>query len=356
MYNEINMKISKLLVGVASFALIGAGCLGGGSSAGPDGGPWATVDGGANWTGLHSLPSASGVGSINGVNVTSIEIDPTDTSAYYMGTEANGLLYSYDSGASWMRPEDGEARTGAVLGAEVDPRDVCTIYVLKTQRILKSTDCARTFTSMYVETRTDETLTSFVLDWYNPDILWVGSSSGDVIRSLDAGSSWTTVTRLKSDIMAVAVGNNDSRVILVGTKSSGLFRSSDSGATWVEYKDQLKDFKSSSNVYGFTQTDDGTTLVMNTKYGLLVSKDSGFTWASLSLISGSGDVRAWSVTVDPKDDSVMYYGTEGVFYQSDNGGQSWQTTDFPSARAPKAMVVDSENRSRVIVGFASIEK
>jgi photosystem II stability/assembly factor-like uncharacterized protein len=135
-----------------------------------------------------------------------------------------------------------------------------------------------------------------------------------------------------------------------------LYRSSDSGATWVEYEDQLKEFKSSDKVYGFAQTDDGTTLIMNTKYGLLISKDAGFTWSSLSLISSSGDVRAWSVAVDPKDDSVMYYGTEGVFYKSENGGQSWQTTDFPSNRAPKAMLIDSDNRSRVIVGFASIEK
>lgn len=356
MYNVINMKFSKLLVGAASFALVGAGCLGGSGSGGPDGGPWITGDGGANWASLSALPSASGVGSINGVNVTSIEIDPTDGSAYYLGTEGNGLFYSLDDGASWMRPEDAEVRSGAVLDVEVDPGDVCTAYVLKSQRILKTTDCARTFTSMYVETRSDETLTTFVLDWYNPSIIWVGTTAGDVICSSDAGSSWATVTRLKEEVSALAVSNSDSRVILVGTDGKGLFRSSDSGTSWVEYEEQLKDFKSSDKIYGFTQTDDGTTLIMNTKYGLLSSTDAGFTWGSMSLISSDGDVRAWSVAVDPKDGDTVYYGTEGVFYKSSNGGQSWQTEDMPSARAPRAMIVDPDDTSHVVVGFATVEK
>lgn len=341
---------------VASLLLMGAGCFGGSSASGTDGGPWKTEDGGKTWTQQSALPGPAGVGSINGVNVTAYAIDPQDSTAYYIGTDGNGMMYSMDDGASWQRPEEDVARTGKVIDIEVDPTNVCVVYVLKSDRLLKTTDCMRSFSSTYVETRSDEALTTFVLDWYNHNILWMGTTAGDVIRSSDGGASWATITNVKNDVSGIELSRADSRIVLVGSNGKGLYRTEDGGVSWTEYEKTLKDFKSSDYVYGFSQTSNGSLVIMNTKYGLLSSTDKGLTWASMSLISNDKDARAWSVAVNPTDANDIYYGTSGVLYHSTNGGTSWQTEDFPSSRMPLAMMVHPTSTSRLLVGFATIEK
>src|SRR3989338_5315044 len=136
----------------AVLVLTGAGCLSSGSSSSV-GGVWQSADGGDSWEATNALPSASGVGSIAAADVVSIEIDPSDSSAVYIGTTTNGMLWSIDGGESWMRPEEDLLKSGTVLGIEVDSRDVCTYFVMKTDRVLKTADCGRTFDAdAYVET------------------------------------------------------------------------------------------------------------------------------------------------------------------------------------------------------------
>ena len=306
---------ARYLVPVAMLAFLGAGCLGGGGATGDDGGFFVSTDGGKTWEQSVALPSATGVGTIANVDSVALEIDPSDPSAYYLGTAANGVLYSYDSGTSWLRPENETARSGKVLAVEVDPRDVCTYYVLKSTRVMKTTTCGREFDDQaYVESRTDESLTSMVLDWYNPNTVYLTSTAGDLLRSTDAGTTWASLYRADDQVTSFMVSNADSRVLLLGTRRHGLLRSIDSGATWTEMEDALKDeYKDSDKVYAFAQTADGDTVYMSSAYGLLSSKDNGATWEGLSLIPSSGEVEITAIAVDPADGNNLYFGAVHTF-------------------------------------------
>lgn len=349
-------RIPKLFLLVAGFALIGQGCLGGGRAGGPDGGLWQTTDSGKNWAHLAALPQAGGVGSTGGVNVNAIEIDPSDDTAYYMATVNNGLFYSYDNGSTWQRPEDAAVRAGNVLDVEVDPRDVCTIYVLKKDAVLKSTDCGRTYQNSFVESRENNDLTAFVIDWYSPDILWAGTSDGEILRTKDAGATWSSIQQFRDDVTALALSNADSRILLVGTEKRGLqVRDPNTGA-FTDYEDILnKDFKESDRVYGFAQTANGSKIVMSTKYGLLVSTDKGNTWEALKLVTPPGEVEIRSVEINPKNLNTIYYGTDTAFYATTNGGESWETLELPSTRALTVLEVHPSVTNVVLAGFATIE-
>lgn len=351
-------NIKKIVLSAAAITLMGAGCLSfGGKDTAPDGGLWQTVDGGKNWNQLSALPQASGVGSIGGVNVNAIEIDPSDSSVYYLATKENGLFYTFDNGSTWQRPEEPLAREGNVLDVEVDSRDVCTIYALKADRVLKSTDCARTFNATYVESREGERLTAFVIDWFNPDILWAGTSNGEVIETMDGGVSWTTMERLKSDISTLLVSNVDSRVVLVGTKTKGLYVRDATTGEFVSYYDTFRDleFDGSNKVYSFTQSDTGSKIVMSSDYGLLASTDFGATWASVPIITPPGDLHIWSVAMDPKNDNVFYYGTGSTLQITTSGGESWETVELPSSRAATALAVHPTKTNILLVGFTLFE-
>lgn len=357
LYNWGHMnKIFKFGAAFAVLALTGAGCFGGSSTAITTGGVWQSADSGKTWEATSVVPTATGTSSLEGVDVTTFAIDPQDTSAIYAGTVANGMFYSLDSGASWQRPEEALAKTGAIIAIAVSSKDVCTYFVAKADRVMKTIDCGRTFeTGSYIESQAKDTVAAMALDWYDPNIVWIGTTAGDVIRSTDGGSSWSTVTRTDTAVTSLAISGADSRIVMVGTKTSGMVRTEDSGATWVKYEKILnKDYKSSDRVFGFAQSKDGMVAVMNTQYGLLVSKDKGLTWTPMSLISASGEVRIYSVAISPTNGDVIYYGTDSAVNRSTSGGGAWTTSELPSTRAANALLVDPTDDTHVYLGSATV--
>lgn len=347
-------KLFKVGAAFAAMSLMGAGCFGGGTTS-SSGGVWQSADAGKTWSQTAAVPTADGVSSFADVDVTALALDPQDSTVVYAGTVDHGVFYSLDSGVSWQRPEEALARTGEVVKITVSTKDVCTYYVTMTDRVMETTDCGRTFdTERYVETRSKTTITAMALDWYDPKILWVGTSSGDVIRSTDGGDSWTTLTRLSDAVTDILVNNADSRIVLVGTETSGMNRTTDSGATWTNLEKTLKDFKSSDRVYSFAQNAKGTYMIMNTKYGLLSSTDSGATWSGVSLISGSGEVRIYDVAIAPESSETLYYTTASAIYRSTSAGSAWTTSELPSSRAGQALLIDPEDDTHVYLGSATV--
>lgn len=340
--------------GAAAFLLLGAGCLGGSSSSSATGGMWLSSTSGASWSAMHALPSASAVGSIGNTDILSFAVDPSDESALYAGTKSSGLLTSLDGGTSWNRPEDEEVASGAILDIAVSGNDVCTYYVLKADRLMKTTSCGREFdTQTYVEGRTKEALTTFALDWYNSNILYLGTTAGEVLKSSDAGDTWTVVYSIKDSISALEVSNADSRFVIMGSSRSGLYRSEDTGATWLSFEDALEDMKGSDRVYALAQSADGLQVVASTKYGLLTSDDKGLTWTGLSLLTASGDVIITALAVDPDDGDAIMYGTDTALYLTVDGGSTWSTEELPSSRA--ASVLNIMDNGSVWLGVQTIE-
>ena len=338
----------------AALALTGAGCFGG-STAVTSGGVWQSSDSGKSWESTAVVPTATGTSSLAEVNITTFAIDPNDSSAVYAGTMANGMFYSLDSGASWQRPDEDLARVGAVVAIAVSSKDVCAYFVAKSDRVMKTVDCGRSFTTgNYVESQAKEVVTAMALDWYDPNTVWIGTSAGDVIRSVDGGESWSTVTRTETAVTSLAISGADSRIILAGTKTSGMIRTEDSGVTWIKYEKILKDYKSSDRVFGFAQNTNGSVLVMNTQYGLLISKDKGASWSGVSLISASGEVRIYSLAVAPGNGDIIYYGTDSTVNRSTSGGTAWTTSELPSTRVANALLVDPEDSAHVYLGSGAV--
>ncbi len=356
--------MSKTLITFAAGALVllaGAGCLGlggkGTSTTVAAGGVWVSDDGGEDWTAKSALPTATEVSSINGLDVLSFEQDPSDASVWYAGTKTSGLFYSLDGGNIWQRPEDKDVTTGAVLDVQVDPKNVCTHYVLKADRLLKTINCGRTYNrETYVSARAEEQLTTLAIDWYAPNTLWVGTTKGDVLRSTDAGATWAAVHRSGDTITDITVSNADSRIILLGSSRHGVTRSVDGGTTWVADEDQFKQFKKSTNVYDLDQSSSGSVVLASSEYGILQSTDNGATWTSVPLVTDEGDVVVRAMAVSPTDDQIFYYATSSTFYRSTSGGSAWSTNSLPTSRAAAVIRPDVTNGDHIFLGAVTLEK
>ncbi len=343
-----------LLVGLG-LVLVGQGCLGGGSSV-SDGALWKSDNFGDTFAQLSALPELTGVSSIAGVNVTAFEIDPSDQSMYYLGTDKSGLFYSPNFGDAWSRPEDSRLKTGMIVDVEVDPNDVCTVYVARPTEVLKTTDCMRSFKVVYTEAQVEVALRDLVVDWFNPNILWLGTTSGAILKSSDGAGSWTLTKRIADQITSIAVSNSDSRIVLVGSEDKGIWRTTDGGASWTELDDTMKKtFKESDHVRNFAQTRRGDVILANTQGGLLRSLDQGANWELVKTIAPVKSSTIWTVEIAPDNASIIYYAAIGALYVSENAGQSWETKELPSARAPRVLRVHPTGPQNILMGFVTLE-
>lgn len=347
------MRTSFFLL-LASVAFLGFGC--GSSSSQTDSGVFITTNGGKDWEQSSLVLTSQGLGTLVSTDVALLEMDPQDPYVLYAGTSKRGLLYSEDAGQSWMRPRLDALKDGYIRDIEVDPTAVCTVYVAKDQRLYKTTDCGRSFDSeVYIETRSEVNVHRIAADWYNPQIIWVGLTNGDILKSEDGGETWRTAISSNTGVTDILVSNADSRVVVVATSKDGFLKTTDGGATWNKIEDDLKDYKNANRVYGLTQTKEGGIVIASTSYGLLRSSDMGSTWESITLLTAAGEVSIQAFGVAPDNANLIYYASGSTFYRSDDGGSTWTTSKLQTTKTPDTLVVDPSDTSRVYLGVIKLE-
>lgn len=338
-----------------SLLFIGAGCLGGSdSSSSSDGGVFKTVDAGQEWGQIVVVPTAAGIGTLSTTDVLNMEMDPQDNDYLYIGTRKSGMLYSEDAGASWRQPRFSALADGLIYKIEVDPTDVCKVYVAKGARLYATDDCMRSFNSeVYVDNRSGVRVVQVAVDWYNPRMLWIGLSNGDVLRSADAGRTWTTVLKTGDEISSFLIHNSDSRQVLVSTFRDGIYKTTDAGENWKEVDGGLSDLKKSKDVYQMIQSKDSGVVIAASQYGLTRSTDFGSTWEAIALLTSPGQVVIRAIGIDEENPTVIFYASNATFYRTTDGGITWDTEKFLTSRIPRALLVDPEDSSMLYIGVAS---
>src|SRR5262249_11780333 len=92
-----------------------------------DPGIFKSVDGGASWNPMNSgLPAASYNGTLN-YRVTTVVIDPQNTSTLYAGTVSFGVFKSTNGGTSWSALNSG-LTTLSIAALAFDPHDTSVLY------------------------------------------------------------------------------------------------------------------------------------------------------------------------------------------------------------------------------------
>ncbi len=344
------MKKLFLLSGL--IVLLGAGCFGGGDSqVVADGGVFKSIDLGEEWTQQVVVPTERGIGTLAGANVMHLKMDPQDSKFLYIGTRKNGMLYSDNGAASWSQPREKELQEGLITDIAVDHKNVCTVYVAKGQKLFKTIDCMRTFDDeLYVETRAGVEVIQVEVDWYSRNVLWVGLSNGDLLKSIDSGKTWQTILSTGDEISDILVNKKDSRIVLVGTFASGYFKTVDGGENWTSNDEGLAGLSGSRKVYTLTQSKDSDVVLSATRYGILKSMDFGHTWEPLDLVTSPQEVLIRALVMDPSDPNKIYYASQSTFYSTVDGGATWKTDRLPSTRLPQVMLIDPDDSSVLYIG------
>lgn len=353
-------KHLPLTVLLAPLLFLGAGCISfnsSGSGLASDGGVFKSVNKGDNWTQKVALPTSNGArASISGTSVTVVVQDPADPVAFYIGTVDNGMFYSYDGGESWFQPQ--QVSRGRVPSLAIDPKSKCTIYVATENKLLKTDDCSRTWSVVYVDAKPERKTAAVAVDHFNTSVVWMGNGAGDLYKSTDGGGSWAVVKNFDNNpILKLQLNPVDSRRLYVATKSAGVWRSDDGGGTWKDLSKGYTQFAGATE-YGdmVIGVSDPNIMILATKFGLIRSNNGGDAWDKIELLTPAGTTQIYSIALDPKDPNNIYYGTSTTFYRSPNGGANWVPKKLTTSRTATSMLVDRTNSSVLYMGVTRFKQ
>lgn len=324
---------------ILALALMGQGCGTAQPASGPDGGVFRSKDKGVVWSQIKTLNAGPKQGSIANVGIATLAIDPQDTKAIYAGTELNGVIYSLDGGDSWEQALG--IPSGRVPAVAVDPKDKCTVYATRDNQILKTTNCSRDWTAVYFDPRNIK-FTALIVDWFNPSVLYAGTSDGDIVKSENGGATWRVANRvIGNKIIQLAFDPRDSRIVYGAVDRDGLVKTTDAGATWISISQELQPFDG-ANSANFVLPDPSIAERVYTvsKYGILQSNDGGASWTALKLPTPAGTVNMKAFAVNPKDSRELVYATDKAVIWSNDGGQTWTPKKLPTSRGASIILYD----------------
>lgn len=354
------MIASRVMPGaVLLFALsfFGAGCLNSGSpSTAFDGGVFRTSDQAVTWKQPTALSLGSKIGSIADVGTTAIAFDPQDPQAIYVGTSENGLIYTLDGAESWQSAKG--LSTGTVNAVSVNAKDPCIVYVAKANQIIKTATCGREWAQIFFDERTDKRFTAVVADWFNPRIVYAGTSEGDLLRSDDAGGSWRVLTRVEgTQINDLVMDPRDSRTLYAATNGAGLYKTTDGGAKWTEIREPFDAYEGARRPLQVVLDQSTAGVIMTvSRYGLLRSDDAGASWRALTLPNPPGTVLIKSLVIHPTNPRIIVYATDASIVITNDGGSTWTSKKLPTKRGVSFVDFDRHTPPVFYLGAASKKK
>lgn len=272
--------------------------------AGLHNGVFRSKDGGSTWTETDN--------GLKATDVRSLLITPTGR--LLAGTEYSGIYYSDNRGGNWERAEprfmEGvrtmlNGRTGRLYALSF--RDDVNMHPYG-MGLMSSSDDGITWRQIVVPS--GRTISAFNIG-VSGDLLLATYSNTDgdstvVMRSTDAGASWSSSAPAPDEVARVVLETRDS-LLFLGTRR-GIFRSSDGGMTWdttalVRYEPEC-----------LFELPNGW-LIAGTPSGSFRSTDGGRRWNTWGYLVRGGTVL----------DTSCYFFTMPIgLYYSRNGGKNWR--------------------------------
>ena len=367
------MKFQKIyfLILLPVIALSTSGCSlslnsgGSSSNSNPDlGGIFLSVDSGSTFKSQSLTPSVSGKpGNIAGLNIRSVVIDPSDNTAVYLATYGQGLYYTYNVLTGWLEVPGLPKAT--IYGLAVNPKNKCDIYVTYANRLMRSVDCTRTWSQIYLDAKTDTIFKTLAVDFYNPSNIYLGTTNGDILKSIDGGYSWRALKRLNEPIINITLSPKDSRHVYVVTDSAKIYSFFSNTLTnaknsanidanfavddWTDSNEVLGDLDI-GNVYEDLVVNSDGEVYLATNQAIVRSPDQGVTWQKLSLLPAEKDAIIKTIAVNPKNNKEIYYATNLTFFKSSDGGVTWSNKKLPTSRSASDILIDYKNPNVLYVG------
>ncbi|HMQ05130.1 MAG TPA: YCF48-related protein [Pyrinomonadaceae bacterium] len=194
------------------------------------------------------------------------------------------------------------------------------------------------------------------IDPRDKDKIYITTMDGQIHVSNDAGKTWRMLARFDKPQLVLdqlSVDSRDSNIIYAsghrGNLPGGFFKTTDGGRTWKEVKDLRN-----QAIHAMTQSEfDPNVLLVGTKNGVFISRNSGDDWKRFESDSMPLDIN--SISIDPRNLSTIIAGTTHRPYKSTDSGKTWRLikTGMIDDSDIFAITVNPTNRDHVIASACS---
>lgn len=372
----MRFKTEKIIFALAAITLLTSACSITTTSSSTlnnkttDSSVFLSTNSGDSWHSMVSIAApADRPANIADFDVNVMTMDPEDSMAIYLGSKERGLYYTYNITNGWNQVT-GLAQT-TINDVKVDPKNKCTVYAAVSNRLYRSNDCARTWTQVYFDNNTGVNVSAVVVDQYNPRNIYIGTSRGEIIKSIDYGDSWRTIQRLDEGVSRLIASPLDSRLLFVATVKNKIFSFNSNTETnaansanldqnflvenWTDLNDVLKDYNLGSSFKDIILSPKDGVIFLATDKLILRSPDNGITWENIPLIQPEKDAVINAIAVNPQDSKDIYYVTNTTFFRSTDGGTTWKTKNLPTKRAGRVLLIDFKEPKNIYLGTVKLK-
>jgi photosystem II stability/assembly factor-like uncharacterized protein len=236
-------------------------------------------------------------------------------------------------------------------------------------KIVRSEDGGGSWTEIYNESSTNNSVNSIVADPSNPMVIYAGLNSGEIIKSTDGGVNWFVAYDFKDQVLKLRFDPAHNLYVLL--KTNGISESTDGGTTWNSITQPLTNISDydtttlqNSSVSSFVKfsLDSQTAGVIftTTSQGLFKTVDNGAHWSLINLPVNSSQPATGSSPLPRAITSTeggmqVYTSIYGTIYRSIDGGNSWQTEETPTTNSINKILVDPQNNSTIYAGLVQLQ-
>jgi photosystem II stability/assembly factor-like uncharacterized protein len=289
--------------------------------AGTTDGIFRTRDAGRHWQRL--TPPA--------ISVLALGEDRLTPQRLYAGVEGGAILHTDDGGQTWRQRARGLVNTH-VRALVLDPGDPTrlyagTLYGGRFGGVFCSSDGGVTWQQRSTGL-TDTDVEALAIHPHNAQILYAGTHAG-LFMTTNGGKKWERIGQKTFDgirITTICCSASDPGRVYVGAWQ-GIFSSHDGGATWqTRWTGRHETAAGAANwsrVYTLCfDPRDERVLYAGTDQGILMSRDAGASWAAMTPFFTRVPVQR--VVIHPANPQIVFAGTSAGVFRTENAGKAWR--------------------------------
>lgn len=321
-----------------------------------------SIDGGK----IFAPRVTAGEKSIAGITVLSMVRSAKDAKTMYLGTRKNGIFVTHDGGGQWQQISFPPER---IYGIAVDTQDSTVLYATGVHsggfaRIYKSVDSGENWNEIYSEPTKSAVITSLAMDPKNPQVLYIGTSKGVIIKTTDGGASWANIYNAKKAIIQIVFDAQDTQTVYFALHESGLLKTRNGGEKVENFTKKLAGTdksviatpkkRRSTRVYSL-QTDPHASgiVYIGTDTGVYRSSDYGVTWNELNVIGSSEKLPVKVIAINPHNTNEIVYSVARTLYHSSKNMTEWTPVQISSSRVASVIQYDPVDEGTLYIGMAS---
>jgi photosystem II stability/assembly factor-like uncharacterized protein len=278
---------------------------------------FASIDAGDSWIGLNTPPAFH-------LEWNAVAVDPSNPQHLVASNNWEPVILQSDNGGqAWRRSGDRLAEGMGWRVIAFVPSDSKTLYagssafysagvfdnLMPAAGVYISRDGGATWNSANDTLSAKANIIDICVDPCDPQVVYVATGTNGLLKSSNAGGSWTAMNVAASitTALSVAVHPVNSKVVYAGLAHSGLYRSDDSGATWQPSMNGMPPEAYITDIL-FDPKDSLVMYAADAFSGVYRSTDAGRLWRQINNALGMRAVNRLAVSTDGLH---LYAATEG---------------------------------------------